>query len=78
MDDCLCDTPTLNQIYDYIQAVGEENVEPDCLVLRDLYLQIEAYGNHVCVTGSDILDYSLFLMLGLVLGYILHRLGVIK
>ena len=77
-DDCICNLPSMGQLLDYEDLVGADNLEEDCYTLKQLYLEVIKYQNHECVLGTDIVDYSLFLMVGIVLGYALNKIGVIK
>lgn len=70
--------PSHQQLLEYADLVGYENMEPEFRELYDMYIQIEAHNNHVCVDGSDVVPVVLAVMAGLVMGYVLHKLGLIK
>jgi len=77
-DDCICKVPSMGQLLDYEDVVGLDNVHEECFILKELYLEVIKCQDHECVLGTDIVDYSLFLMVGIVLGYALNKIGVIK
>jgi hypothetical protein len=59
--------PSHQQLLEYADLIGYENMEPEFRELYNMYIEIEAHT-----------PVALAVMAGLVLGYVLHKLGLIK
>jgi hypothetical protein len=65
--------PRPNQVYEYAARVGVENMEPQYKSLYNLYVQVDANNNHVCIRGDDFAVGALGFMIGCAVGYLFYR-----